>query len=210
MRAPLRAARSCVLWGWGPVSREAPQPSRAILLTPHAVLACQLHSRPCLTPLAEACRPLAPCWTWRPDLPQGPALAARSPPPGCTRGLQVLQARRLPWSAATAGPPSRSRRVKCSAEQGSWAPRGGLQGHSQSEDSSLARRRGLLHERARGTKGLWPGLCRGPHSPHLSARASFLLARSPARRVRSCPGSPSARLSRRAPCLVASSASLLG
>lgn len=121
-------------------------------------------------------------------LRQGPALAARILPPGRTRGLQMLKARRLPWSAATAGPPSRTRRVKRSAEQGSWAPRGGLQGHSQSGDSSLARRRGLLHERARGTKGLWPGLCRGPHSPHLRARASFLPARSPARRVRSCPG----------------------
>ena len=36
------------------------------------------------------------------------------------------------------------------------------------------------------------------HSPHPSARVSFLPAHSPARRVRSCPGSPSARLSRHA------------
>lgn len=120
-------------------------------------------SRPCLTPTGEACRPWPRAGPGGPDLPRGPALAAL---------VRHLGARGAPGAAGPAGslershrpgPPSPGRRVKCSAEQGSWAPRGGLKAHSQ-RDSSLAQGMSLAR-RARGTKGLWPGLCRGPHSP---------------------------------------------
>lgn len=111
----------------------------------------------------------------------------------------MLVRARQPWGAAPTGPPARARRVKHSEGGAPGAPQGGLRGHRQSRHSSLTRRRGLLHKEAGGTSGPVAWAPRGsPTAPTPSARVFFLPAHSLARRVRSCPGSPSSQLSHRA------------
>lgn len=166
MQVPLRAARSCVLWGQGAgLTRSPPAPSGPPANAPR--------DAGMLTALAPLPRPtghLAVPWPCAgpgsQTLRRGPAPAACIPPPGCTRGLQMLMAGRHPWSTGTAGPPSQTRRVKRSAGWGSWAPLG-------EASKAIARAgtppwpggRGSFTKKPVGPTGLWPGLCRGLPQP---------------------------------------------
>ena len=178
---PLRAARSCLLWGGGPVSREAPPTPSGPPAAAPVVLACQPHLRPCLTPPAEARRPL----TWRPDPPVGPCPRSTASTtwmhtwaPDAGEGQAALG--RSPHRPTRPGPP-----VKRSDGGAPGAPQGGLRGHRQSGHSSLTRCQGLLHKEAGGTKGPVAWAPRGsPTAPTPSARV-FFPAHSLASRVRS-------------------------
>lgn len=203
----LQGAASSGGGGWSHVKPPTPW---AILLTPHAVLACQLHSRPCLTPLAEACRPLAPCWTWRPDPPAGPC--PRSAHPATWTHTWA------PDAEGPAAPLERShRRPTLSDPPGKAQCRAGVLGPSGRPPRPQPKR-GLLPGQAPGApsrKSPWnqgPVAWALPGPPQPPPQGQGLLPPSPqpSEEGQKLPRSPSARLSRRAPCVVATSASLLG
>lgn len=166
MWVPLRAARSCLLWGGGPVSREAPQPPRALLLPPPR---CWHVNHTCVPASPHQLKLTVPWLRMGPGgqtLRRGPALAARRPPPGYTRGLQMLVRAGQPWSAAPTGPPARAHRVKHSEGGGPERP-SGRPPRPQTKRALLPDQApgGSFTKKPVGPRGLWPGLRWGLPQP---------------------------------------------